>query len=141
MFTIHKNNSGFTLLELMIIIAILGVLASMAIQSMIATRAKAMDAAALSETLILGKVILNTFLDGIDVDLTHAEGGGSAIGTKDTNGGERTPIFTFSSGIEAHIEGDSDVKWCTATVWHPNGTKSYTLIIDEDANQFSLPTS
>ena len=146
MFTLYKNNSGFSLMELMVVIAIIGILAIIAVQSMMATRTKVIDAAALSETREMGKAILNAFLDGVDVNLFHREGDGSAIGAVDTAGNVRTPIFTLSNNLQAEIDGNSD--WnntglgkCSATVWHPSGTKSYVLIIDEEADEVSFPTS
>jgi prepilin-type N-terminal cleavage/methylation domain-containing protein len=145
-FTICKNNSGFSFIELMAVMAILGILANIAITSFIATRTKVLDAAAFAETQSLGKAVLNSFLDGIDVNLAHNEGGGREIGTMDTSGNGRVPIFTFSSGMQAQIVGNSNSGGpgsgiCQATVWHQNGTKSYWLFIDEAQEITSFPTS
>jgi prepilin-type N-terminal cleavage/methylation domain-containing protein len=109
MFTICKNNSGFSFIELMAVMAILGILAHIAITSFITTRTKVLDAAAFAETQSLGKAVLNSFLDGIDVNLAHNEGGGREIGTMDTSGGGRKPIFIFSTGMQAQISGNSNV--------------------------------
>ena len=144
--TICKNNSGFSFIELMTVMAILGILAHIAIANFIATRTKVLDAAAFSETQSLGKAVLNSFLDGIDVDLSHLEGGGREIGTVNTSGNGRRPIFTFSTGMQAQIVGNSSSGGpgsgrCEATVWHQNGTKSYWLFIDEAQQITSFPTS
>ncbi len=135
-------------MEMMVVIANIGVLSAIAMQSMLATRAKVMDAAALKETHELGKVILNAFIDGVDVDLSHPEGGGAEIGAVDTGGAPRTPIFTLSNNLQAVIIGNSDwngdgsgIGKCAATIWHPNGTKSYDLVIDEEIDETSFPTS
>ena len=146
MFTICINNSGFSFIELMAVMAIIGILAHIAITSFIATRTRALDAAAFAESQSLGKAVLNSFLDGIDVNLSHLEGGGREIGTLDTSGNGRTPIFTFSGGMQAQIVGNSNSGGlgsgrCEATVWHQNGTKSYWLFIDEAAEITSFPTS
>jgi hypothetical protein len=105
-----------------------------------------LDAAAFAETQSLGKAVLNSFLDGIDVNLAHNEGGGREIGTMDTSGNGRVPIFTFSSGMQAQIVGNSNSGgpgsgMCEATVKHKNGTKSYWLFIDEENQTTSFPTS
>ena len=145
-FTICKNNSGFSFIELMAVMAILGILAHIAITSFITTRTKVLDAAAFTETQSLGKAVLNSFLDGIDVNLSHLEGGGREIGTLDTSGNGRRPIFTFSGGMQAQIVGNSNSGGagsgkCEATVWHENGTKSYWIFIDEAQQITSFPTS
>ena len=130
----------------MAVTAITGILASIAITSFITTRTKVHDAAAFAETQSLGKAVLNSFLDGIDVDLSHLAGGGREIGTVDTSGNGRRPIFTFSNGMQAQIVGNSNSGGpgsgrCEATVWHENGTKSYWLFIDEAQQITSFPTS
>ncbi len=131
-------------MELMVTIAIIGILASIAITSYQDTRMKVLDAAAISETVSLGKVVYNVFLDDGDVNLAHS-GASPNIGALDTSGNPRNPIFKFSNGMVAEITGNSD--WggtgtgkCEAEVWHPLGTKSYWLIIDEGASITSFPT-
>ena len=145
LFRIYKNNGGFTLVELMVVIAIIGILATIAVGNFMSTRTSVVDSAALSETRILGKAILNAFLDGVDVDLTHNPGDGPLIGSQDTAGNGRTPIFTLSNGLEAQITGNSD--WggsglgrFVGEVWHPNGSKTFWLIIDEVTDTVSFPT-
>ena len=144
--TIDKNNCGFTLVELMVVIAIVAVLSSIAIRSFLSSRMNVLDAAALAESHSLGKVVTNVFLDRKDVDLTHHEGDDPKIGTLDTSGNSRESIFILSNGIEAEITGNTN--WggtglgrCVAEIWHPGGTKRYWLIIDETADLFSFPTS
>jgi prepilin-type N-terminal cleavage/methylation domain-containing protein len=145
-FTINKNNCGFTLLELMVVIAIVGVLASIAINSFMITRSKVLDAAALADTQSLGKVVINVFLDKGDVDLTHNEGDAPQIGTLDTSGNARKSIFTLSNGLQAEITGNtnwggSGLGMFVAEIWHPGDTKRYDLVIDEAAETVSFPTS
>lgn len=145
-FAKNSNNCGFTLLELMVVIAIVGILASIAIRSFLVTRANVLDAAALAEARSLGTVITNAFIDRTDVNLSHNPGDGPKIGTLDTSGNGRNAIFTLSNGLQAQIFGNSD--WggtgfgkCIAEVWHPGSPKTYWLIIDEVADVFSFPTS
>lgn len=145
-FTIYKNSSGFSFLELMAVMAIVAILAGIAITSFITTRTKVLDAAAFSEIQGLGRAVLSGFLDGIDVNLAHLEGGGVEIGALDTSGNPRRPVFTLSKGMQAEIVGNSEsggpgLGRCEATVWHQNGTKSYWLFIDEGAQITSFPTS
>ena len=142
----YKNSSGFTLLELMVVIAIVGVLASIALTSFISTRTKVLEAAALAEARTLGKVVFNAFLDGIDVDLTHNVGDGPAIGEFDNFGNPRAPLFKLSNGLVAEISGGSNaggsgIGVCDADVWHPSSPlKKYTVFIDETLQVSSFPT-
>ena len=145
--TTYQNNRGFTLLELMVVIAIVGVLASIAITSFMSTRTKVLEAAALAEAQSLGKVVFNAFLDGLDVDLTHAVADGPVIGELDTGGNPRAPIFSLGNGLVAQITGGSNaggsgIGICDADVWHPSSPlKKYTVYIDESLQITSFPTN
>ena len=134
-------------MELMVVVAIMGILSAIAIQSFATTRARVGDTAAFSETNALGKAVLNAFLDGIDVDFFHLEGHGDEIGaTRKSDGGARPPIYTLGNGLKAVVVGDSNFGGsgfgkCTATVWYENSPKSYIVVIDEEAGVNSFPTS
>ena len=102
------------------------------------------DAVALAETRGLGKAVIDAFLEGEDVDLTHNIGDGPAVGVLDTAGNPRKPIFRFSPGTRVTIVGSSNVGgtgkgMCTATVIHANGSKPYDLVIDEFSGTTDFP--
>jgi prepilin-type N-terminal cleavage/methylation domain-containing protein len=143
--SINLNNSrGFTMIELAVVIAILGVLTSMAIKSFMDSRVHVMDAVALAEAQGLGKSVIDAFLEGDDVDFTHNPGDGPQIGGLDTSGNGRKPVFALSPGMEALIVGSSNFGGtgkgsCEAWVSHPNGSKTYYLLIDEVNNITSFP--
>ncbi len=140
--TIYKNNSGFSLMELMVVVAIIGILATVAMNSFLTTRARVGDAAALTETNAMGKAVLNAFLDGMDVDFFHLEGHGNEIGaTRKSDGGARPPVYTLGNGLRATVVGDSNLGQCVGKIWYGNSTKSYIFIIDEEAGVTSFPTS
>jgi prepilin-type N-terminal cleavage/methylation domain-containing protein len=140
-----NDSRGFTMMELAVVVAIVGVLASIAIKSFMDSRTHVVDAAALAEARGLGKSVINAFLDGNDVDLTHNPGDGSQIGTLDTSGNGRKPVFEMSAGMEALIVGSSDFGGtgkgsCVAEISHPLGSKTYFLLIDEDNEITSFPS-
>jgi len=138
----HNNSLGFTMIELAVVLAIIGVLTSMAVKSFMDSRIHVMDAVTLSETQGLGKAVLDAFLEGDDVDLTHNPGDGTLIGALDNSGNDRKPLFQFSPGVRAEINGSSNAGgtgFCDATVTHSNGSKTYFLFIDEANNITSFP--
>ena len=140
------DRQGFTMTELVVVIAIVCVLASIAIKSYMDSRMHMMDAAALAEARGLGKSVINVFLDGGDVDLTHNPGDGPQIGALDTGGNSRKPVFHMSDEMEALIFGSSDFGGtgkgsCEAWVSHPLGSRTYYLLIDEENEITSFPNS
>ena len=134
------------MMELVVVIAIVGVLASIAIKSYMDSRMHMMDAAALAEARGLGKSVINVFLDGGDVNLAHNPGDGPQIGAFDNNGNSRNPVFNLSAEMEALIFGSSDFGGtgkgsCEAWVSHPLGSRTYYLLIDEENEITSFPNS
>jgi prepilin-type N-terminal cleavage/methylation domain-containing protein len=143
-FTRFNNTRGFTMIELAVVIAIIGVLSTIAIKSFTESRVHLVDAVALAETRGLGKAVIDAFLEEEDVDFTHNIGDGPVIGTMDTAGNPRRPVFRFSPGIRVTIVGSSNVGGtgkgiCAATVTHTSGSKTYNLIVDEVNNITSFP--
>ena len=141
---ISNNNRGFTMIELSVVLAILGLLTSMAVKSFMDSRIHVRDAVALAEAQGLGKAVLDAFLEGDDVDLTHNPGDGHVIGSLDTSGNSRKSVFAMSPGMQASIIGSSDFGGtgkgsCEAWISHPNGSKTYYLLIDEVNNITSFP--
>lgn len=139
-----NNTRGFTMIELAVVIAIIGVLSTIAVKSFIESRVHLVDAVALAETRGLGKAVIDAFLEEEDVDFTHNIGDGPIIGALDTTGNPRKPVFRFSPGIRVTIVGSSNVGgtgkgMCAATVTHTNGSKTYNLLVDEVNEITSFP--
>ncbi len=64
-----KRDEGFSLVELLVVIIIIGILAAVAIPLFLNQRAKANDTAAKSDVTTLGKEISTLFVDNTDAEL------------------------------------------------------------------------
>jgi len=107
-----KNKKGFTILELMVVVVLISVLASIAMANYIPLKRQAHDTTARSDARNVLETAVAAMLNDEDInytkgDLTGGEGG--AIGDIDTGGNFRTPVFVLSSGVRAVISGDSNM--------------------------------
>lgn len=148
-----RDQRGFTLHELLIVMAILGVLMQIAMISMMEMRRSALDTSANSDARNLIEAAMNKFIDKADVSLVHASGEGREVGNTTIGGAARAPVFTLSPGVEARVIGSSDWDgdgngYMEAWVYHPNGKedavtpsgrREFYCIIDEAAGISSFP--
>lgn len=148
-----KDTNGFTLMELMVVVALIGILTSFAVYSYLPARAKALDANAIADARNLVASVVNATMNKEDVDYTKVNTGG-AVGDKDTAGNNRKPIFVLSNGVAAVIVGDSiqapngNTTIFSAIIYHTGGTtdpfsmsgkKEYTCSVDEEAGTSIVP--
>ena len=135
----HNDMLGFTLVELMVTIAIISILGTTAFYYWSDSRSKAMDIIALSETNGLGKAVISAVVDEADINFEHLPGDGNAVGNEDTSGNDRPSIFIFSGGVRAEITGNTNFggsgkTFFEAEVWHIGGGEKadpFYLLIDE----------
>ncbi len=149
-----KNQSGFTLLELVVVLAILSILMAMGFNYYVVFKQSSHDSQAFAEGRHLLTAINDTFLGGEDVDFdTPAAGVTGALGNKTTGGSAREPVFTLSSVVRGRLTGQSTTGpgggFLEAEIWSIYGSdddstdslkKEYYYFIDEDANVFSTPS-
>jgi len=143
-----KNMKGFTLIELMIVIALLGIIASISVASFMPLKKKVYDKTALVDARNLVDSIINVTLGEEDVDFTKVNTGGP-VGTVDTDGNPRDSVFILSPGVEALIIGDTnqgvngESTIVSAFVYHTDGTddpltlsgkKEFLILVDESAD-------
>ncbi|MCD4744622.1 MAG: prepilin-type N-terminal cleavage/methylation domain-containing protein [Desulfobacteraceae bacterium] len=152
-----KDTKGFTLMELMVVIAIVAVLAAIAVFNYIPTRARALDSAALSDSRNIVSSVVNSVMNNANVDFNKGGaifGAPGAVGALDTAANPRTPIFTLSIGVVARITGDSiqppgaSNTVFSAFIYHTGGTtdpttlsgkKEFFCFVDADAGISSAP--
>ena len=150
-----KEEKGFTLVEIMMVMIIVGILAQISIGLLIDTRKRAKDAVAIVDGKHLMEAVAISFSLLDDVDYTHFPVDGSEIGTtRFSDGGGREAVLKLSPGVNAEITGQSDVVpgngFVSAYLFNKDGTddpgsitgsgkKEFYFMFDELTSSISVP--
>jgi len=142
-----RDNSGFSLIELMMMLAIIAILTQISFSSWIDYKRKAYDASAVSDARNLIEAVINDMVGFEDVDYSHTVASGSRIGAFDNEGNARPPSLFLSPGVNAHIFYDTvgGGIFVDAFIWHGGGSpdptaaapgnigiREFESLIDED---------
>jgi prepilin-type N-terminal cleavage/methylation domain-containing protein len=126
-----KDNRGFTFIELLMVMIVMGIIAQIALVFMIDLRSRSSDLLAMSDGRNLVTIARANFVNLDDVKYDHNPGDGPDIGTLDTGNNPRPdgPVFTLSPGVKAKITagsespGTPDLGFLEVYLCHESGTK------------------
>ena len=110
----HKSNEkGFTLIELMIVIAIIGILAAIAIPQFSAYRTRSYNSAAQADVRNTATAMEAYFVD----HQSYADAAGSLTGS----------TFGLATSQNVTVTATGSTTGYTITAYHSSGNKTYTL--------------
>jgi type IV pilus assembly protein PilA len=109
-----KKNEGFTLIELMIVIAIIGILAAIAIPQFSAYRARSFNAAAESDLRNAATAQEAYYVD----NQTYMNNPTGLVGA----------TYGLYTSQNVTVGGSAAADQYTMTAFHSSGTKTYTII-------------
>jgi len=132
-----RNEKGFTLIEVLIVVAIIGVLAAIAIPAYQKYRIKAYDAAAASDLHTVA-VHENAFFDEYNqfVGFTPADRSASGVLTKTITLANGSSAVFQVNGITPKVEivanVDAKAQACTLGAHHDAGRKKFAMELEQN---------
>ena len=129
-----NNEKGFTLIELMIVIAIIGILSAIAIPNFLSYREKGMNSSA--------ETTANNYMSLMMAYIADTGTPGPYTGASNT-----VPGFILGDGVVIRAANTTNLAYAdgeisgTLSYEHTNGTRYYTITADADGNPFVQETT
>ena len=147
---LHKNSEGFTLVELMIVVAIIGILAAVAIPQFAAYRMRGFNTSAVSDVKNLATSEAAYYTDNMNFGVTNTGAVLAAIGTAGgvllgpaatathfihqfVNAADRQLAIPLGNGVRVAANVDATAQSFTGTTKHDNGNNYYGVDSDVTA--------
>ena len=123
--SMDEKDKGFTLVELLVVMIIIGILAAIAIPVFLNQRSKARDTSTKADVSTVGKEIATYYVDGTGELSASVSGGVLKISEKGVTGGYAADIKlstgTVASGDVVYKDTTKkDMSWCIALT-NPTG--------------------
>ncbi len=140
----RNNQKGFTLIELMIVVAIIGILAAIAIPQFAAYRMRAFNSAAVSDVVNIQKTQVTYFSDWQRFGYTGAAAGDAAASTLLGPGRAATLITDGTTGMQIGLSTGVSLRAVTdalgsafnSAAKHRQGNRTFAVDSDVTATYY-----
>jgi type IV pilus assembly protein PilA len=120
-----RDDHGFTLAELLVVIVILGLLAAVAVSGLLVQRGQARDTATKHDVAQLGKAVTAAFVQGGPAPSVRIVGGAYYVGSEEIGPATAGVRVAGPDADIVDISGWTPVAWCLGLINPEGNTKDY----------------